>query len=119
MTVQYNRYTDAGGTHRVEWLGLSNADGDGDKIKAPGAGDKCVQVTGNFDSGTLTLEGSNVLDPGASDWVALNDTFGVALSFTSGGLRAVTESPLWVRARLTGAGASADVNVYLLARRTT
>ncbi len=74
--------------------------------------DACVQVTGTFGGGTVTIEGSN----DNTTWATLNNAQGTALTFTATGLKQVTERPRYIRPAVTGGAASAIV-VTLLMRR--
>lgn len=75
--------------------------------------DRSVQIGGTFgSSGTVVLEGSN---DGGSNYLTLNDAFGNALTFTSPGLKQITEVVERVRPRVTnGDGTTAiDVNLFM------
>lgn len=63
-----------------------------------------IQVTGIFDGGSLTVQGSNdVKDPIA--WFDLHDPVGDVLEFTEDSLRGIHESAVWVRLVTSGGDA--------------
>jgi hypothetical protein len=65
--------------------------------------DKTIGSVGT--GSTVTLEGSNDL----TNWTALNDNTGTAISLTSGAFAVVLENPLYVRAKATTAGATVTI----------
>jgi hypothetical protein len=103
-----------GNTNLAVW-NLTSADPDGDKITRPGASDRAVQVAGTFGGATVVIQGS--LNDGAT-WDTLHDPGGVAITFTSKGINAISENVTNIRAILSPVGSGANVNVYLLSRST-
>ena len=99
------------------WETLTETDTDGDAYTNPQAADVSVEAIGTFGGATISLEGSNVLSPGASDWVAVHDVAGTAIAFTEAGCALVAENMLHLRPSVSG-GSGTDVDVHLIARRT-
>lgn len=84
--------------HRVEWANLTSAD-----TALPASevnlNYKTVQVTGTFDGGTVTIQGSN--DNGVT-WSTLSDDInGNPLTFTSAGIEKIAENPGLIRPTTT------------------
>lgn len=86
---------------------------DGVQVAHTDSGDRTVQVTGTFGGATVLVEGS--LD--GSNWFTLRDAPGVALSFTSPGLRSVLENAPLIRARAAGGDGTTAIVVILNTRR--
>lgn len=105
----------APGTHRVSWSALT---GSGDTCL--GASDrnlsyKTVNVTGVFESSTVTIQGSNATDRAtATDWVTLNDINGSALTFTADRMETIAENPMWIRPVASGATGGTNVRVVMV-----
>ena len=77
--------------------------------------DNTVQVTGTFDSNTLTMQGSN--DAAASKTAfTLTDNNGLPVTFTAAGAKLIAEAPRYIRPSL-GAGASSDIDVTVQLRK--
>ena len=72
--------------------------------------DRSVQVFGTFGGATVTMQGSN---DGGTTWSTLNDTAGVALTFSAAGIKQVLEVSQMIRPSVAG-GAAADLDVHLL-----
>jgi hypothetical protein len=64
--------------------------------------DRTVQAVG---AGTVTIEGSNDL----TNWTALNDTTGTAISITGGAFAVILENPLYIRPKATSAAATVTI----------
>lgn len=112
-------YTESGANSvsvkTVRWEALSQTNSEGQRFQMGSHRDASVHVVGTFGSGTVVLRGSNLANPNvatAGDWVTLTDSNNAALSFTSAGLKAVTEFPLWISPLITGA-TGGDVDVML------
>lgn len=105
--------TNVAGGCVVSWAAIANND-TGSPEDFTGAADRSVQVTGTFDSGTVTIEGSN----DGTNYVTLTNMQGDALTFTAAGLRIVQELTRFIRPKLTGAGGSGVVAVHMMARVT-
>ncbi len=99
---------------------LTSADPTGDSMSAPGSADRSIQfVATTAGSATAALQGSNVESPSVdSDWIALTDGQGNAISFTASGVEMVAENMLHYRTILTTAGSGA-VWIALLFSRST
>ena len=74
--------------------------------------DNTVTVTGTFDSNTLTMQGSN----DGANWFTLTDNNGLSVTFTAAGGAYIVPAPRYIRPSL-GAGASSDIDVFVLLRR--
>ena len=99
--------------HEAYTWALTTANADGGPCRFQGSGDRTFQVTGNFGSGgTIVLQGS--LD--GSNWFTLSKPDGAAASFTTSGLTAVTESPIYIRP-FVSAGTGVSVTAILAIRR--
>jgi hypothetical protein len=108
-----------GNTYRTTWT-LTTAQGTGEYLKRPGASDRSVQVFGTFGGATCILEGSNdprvETAPGSAVWSPLTDASTTAISFTSAGIEAVNENPLYIRPRLSVAGTGASITISLVSK---
>lgn len=104
------------GTHRHRWGTLTSTDTQGEAVSIPGAADRTVQINGaDFDGATVIIEGSVEETP--TNFHTLTDPQGNAISKSSASLEAILENVTWVRPRLTGAGASTDIDVTILSRK--
>jgi hypothetical protein len=93
---------------RVKWAALGGSDV-GSAVGMADYQDRTVQVLGTFGSGTVVIQGSN--DDGTT-WATLTDPLGNALSFTSAGMKQITELPQYIRPSVTG-GTNSAIDVYL------
>lgn len=76
--------------------------------------DRSFQVTGTFGvGGNLRWAGSN----DETNYVALNDPFGVALNITAAGLKGVTEAAILQRPEVTAGDGTTTLVVTVFARR--
>jgi hypothetical protein len=69
--------------------------------------DRCVQVVGDFDGGTVAIEGSN--DGATYFTLTSSDSFGCALAFNAPGLKGVADNPAWLRPRRDGAAKTTTI----------
>ena len=97
----------------VTWEGLNSTDLDGAPVKVAEWADRTVQMVGTFDTGTVTMQGSN----DGSNWETLTDPLGNNVALTDEGIKALLEGPLYMRPLLSSAGASSDVDVIMIMRR--
>lgn len=98
------------------WATMANGD-DGTPIGFPQLSDAIsVQVKGTPGAGfSLNIEGSN---DGGTTWAILSNQAGTALTLTAVGIKAVAESTLLLRPRITaGDGTTAIVVIAVLRRR--
>lgn len=97
------------------WTGLTNATSDsGAPLGQPAWGERTVQVFGTFGvGGTLIIEGSN----DGTNWAAVANRAGTALSFTAAGINRIQDYPLYVRPRVTGGDGSTSLSVVIAAHR--
>lgn len=113
-TIAYTRTRPPAGNDRytiVAWAALASGD-DGLPLEYAQLADRTVQAGGTFDGGTVVIEGS--VD--GVTYHTLTDPQGNALSFTSGGLEAITEVVAYIRPRVTGGGAGTSINANILMR---
>jgi len=96
-----------GHEHTVTWAALDTPD-TGSTFKRTVFQDLYVQATGTFDSGTVTLQGSN----DGTNWVSLVDPQGNAIAFTAAGGEQLLETPVWIRPIISG-GTSPAINIIL------
>lgn len=73
------------------WANLSAGEA-GEKVLC-GARAKSVQVTGTFNSNTLTMQGSN----DGINWYTLKDINGNDVTFTAAGLKSIATPCLFIR----------------------
>lgn len=95
----------------VKWTGLTKATDDvGEAVKFGSWKDRTVQVTGTFGSGgSVSLKGSN----DGVNYVTLTDPNNNSCTFTSSGLKAVTELPLWIRPEVTAGDGTTSLTVWV------
>lgn len=74
--------------------------------------DRSIQVAGTFGGATVVVEGSN----DGSNWTTLRDPQGVALSFTSAGLKQILELTMYTRVSSSG-GTGTSVTATLVGRQ--
>lgn len=97
----------------ISWLGLSVADAVGAAFLSGDFQDKSVQVIGTFGAGgTVLIEGTNEATP--VNWSTLSDPAGVALSFTSAGIKAVLENTRWIRPKVSAGDGTTDIDVMMM-----
>jgi len=97
-----------GQSSMITWSALATGD-TGRPVQDCGLSDRSVQFTGAFGGATVVLEGSN----DGTNWVTLTDPAGVALSFTSAGLKQVLQITRYTRPNVSG-GAAVAINCNLL-----
>jgi hypothetical protein len=95
---------------KASWA-LGNAD-TGVAIDRTDFADRSVQVEGTFGAATVTIQGSN----DGTNWETLRDPQGVALSFTSAGLKQILETTLYIRPVSSG-GTGTALTVTLVGRK--
>jgi hypothetical protein len=108
--------------NKVTWAGMANTDvGVGpDGVTATGFKsaeymDRSFQVKGTFGvGGTMLIEGSN---DGGTTWATLNDAFGNALSFTTAGIKQVTEMVEMIRPRVSAGDGTTALAVIAYMRK--
>ena len=96
----------------VTWSGLLNGD-DGTRVTLSDFPDRTVQFLGTFGTGgSVSFEGSN----DGTNWLVLTDPQGNAITKTAASMEFVTETPLYVRPRVTAGDGTTDLTVILFAR---
>ena len=101
----------------ITWT-LTDLDGVGSPVNRSLAADKTVQIGGTFNSGTVTLQGSND-DPkqvNPMQWDTLHDPLGVAITATAVKIVAIMENPLFIRPVMTGTVGAASVKVTMVSK---
>ena len=95
------------------WTALGSADS-GTPVSYLNFADATVTVEGTFSTGgSCTLEGSN----DGTNYYALTDPQGNAITKTAAGIELVTEAPRYYRPRCTAGDGSTAIQVRLLLRR--
>lgn len=95
----------------VSWSALTTTNTFGTAIDMDDFQDRTVQVTGTFGAGgTVTIKGSN---DGGNTWATLTDPLGNALTFTSAGMKQITELPALIRPDAVAGDGTTSLNVYL------
>lgn len=99
-------------TKMVFWEGLVTGD-TADPVEMPDWPDMTVQIVGTFAGGTsVSLTGSN----DGTNYVALTDPQGNAITKTAAALEAVTEAPRYIKPTIAS-GVADDIDVYLICRK--
>lgn len=93
---------------------LTAADTEGMSIAPHEFGDRTVQFAGDFDGANATLQGSN----DGTNWVALTDPQGNALTKSAGALETVMETPRYTKVTSSGGGGSQSITISIFCRRT-
>jgi hypothetical protein len=83
-------------------LGAANVD--------PAAHVKTVQVTGDLDGNTLTMQGSN----DGITWFTCTDQAGADVAFTSAGGKVIAENPTYVRPKISAGSGASDIAVSMV-----
>ena len=97
--------------HKYVWTPLNATDHTGVAVLIPYGADRCVAITGSFNTGTVLFEGSN----DNTNFFTLTDAQTSAISKTAAALEQVVEAPLYVRPKMTGAGTD-SITVTLICR---
>ena len=98
-----------------EWVAVANGD-TGAPIQTFNLVDLCVTIEGTFSvGGSCTLKGSN----DGTNYYALTDPQGNAITKTAAGIEMVTEAPRYIRPLVTAGDGTTSLSVYVLARRIT
>lgn len=105
--------TPSGKARLITWTGLLNGD-TGAPTDWVDFADRCLQVTGTFGAGgSVTIQGSN----DGTNWSALSDPQGNALTFTSSKLEQALELPRYVRPSVTAGDGTTSLEVTLCMRK--
>lgn len=97
----------------ITWSGLLNGD-TGTGVLIPYSEGMCFQVAGTFGSGgSVTLKGSN----DGTNYIALTDPQGNAITKTSAAIEQVEEKPLYIRPEVTAGDGTTDLVVTVLVNR--
>lgn len=90
----------------VSWTPVATGD-TGVPVENYSFSDRSVQVTGTFGGATCTIEGSN----DGVNYATLTDNAGVALTFTSTGLRQVLQITRYIRPSVTAGAGSLTITL--------
>lgn len=97
---------------RITWADMKNGD-TGSPVTLTNWADRTVQVTGTFGSGgSVTVKGSN----DATNFVAMTDPQGSALTFSSAGMKLCTEVPLTWRPEVTAGDETTALTITAVVR---
>ncbi len=102
------------GVARTLWEGVTASTTTNGAETAAALPDKTVYVTGTFNSGVVTMEGSN--NTATGPYVDCVDPQGNAIAFSADGQEAILENPQWIRPRVSGATGGTDVDVIMISR---
>ena len=95
------------------WLAVANGD-TGAPVKIANFADMTVTIDGTFGvGGSCTFQGSN----DGTNWYALTDPQGNAITKTAASMEQVTEAPRYVRPSVTAGDGTTAIDIRLVARR--
>jgi hypothetical protein len=98
----------------ITWT-LLDLDDSGAPVELVDYPDKTATITGTFGvGGSITLQGSN----NNTDWFALTDGQGNAITKTASGMELIVENPRYVRPLVTAGDGSTNLTVQILCRRS-
>lgn len=99
------------------WTGLTFTSTDtGEPFSYPDYPDMTVTFEGTFGTGgSITLQGSN----DGTNWYALTDAQGNAITKTAAGMEVIEEHPLYIRPSVTAGDGSTSLQCRIMARRAT
>lgn len=98
----------------VTWAGLAASGDVGAPIALSAWSDKTFVVAGTFTgTPTVAIEGSN----DGTNWVALSNRQGTAMSFTAAAMNTSQDRPVYVRPRLTAGSGGASIAVAVACHR--
>lgn len=102
----------AKGVHSVSWAALANGDTGSPSYEAT-LPIKEVSVTGTFGSaGSVSIEGSN----DDTNWFALSDPQGNAITITAAGMKRIQDNPKAIRPHVTAGDGTTAISVVLISR---
>ena len=98
----------------VKWLTLTTTNDEGEAFEMPSASDRSIHIIGTFGSGgTVHLQGSN----DGTNWIALTDPQGNAITKTATFVEMVTELTRYVRPFVSAGDGTTDLDAFLLVKR--
>jgi hypothetical protein len=110
MAATFTSKTIQRGVYLATWSGLASGE-IGEPQSGPKNADRSVQVDGTFGvGGSVSIEGSN----DGTNWFTLTDQAGVALSFTTAGIRSVLQASVYIRPKVAGGDGTTNLNVRIL-----
>lgn len=108
-----NNVSELGTVVLMTWSGLLNGD-TGAGAQWVDYSDRCIQVTGTFGAGgSVTIQGSN----DGTNWAALSDPQGNALTFTATKIEQALELPRYVRPSVTAGDGTTNLVVTICMRK--
>lgn len=102
-----------GSVKQILWSDLVSGNADGSKFAFVEWAERTIQVSGIWANATCTIQGSN----DGITWFVLADREGTALQAGVDFLSEVEENPLYLRPLVTGATATTNLDVLLIARK--
>lgn len=102
---------------RFTWtLTSTNTDGAPIHERWSDFADRSVEIKGNFDTGTVVIEGAN--DTTTPVYANMTDPQGNNIGKTSNAFEQIMEQAVLMRPRAIGANAAANLSITIMARRT-
>lgn len=99
----------------VSWSGMANGD-TGQQTELIDYPDRTITFTGTFGvGGSVTVQGSN----DGSNWFAMTDPQGNAITKTSASMEMLSEAPRYIRPIVTAGDGTTAIVAQILCRRTT
>lgn len=103
-------------TTKYVWEALLDDD-EGIKVQMAASADMTVQLLGTLGvAGAVTIEGSN---DGGTTWATLKSANGAALVMTALGIELIQPNPEFIRPHVTAGDGNTDLDVIIVAKRTT
>lgn len=93
-----------------EWSAMTQADNEGTSLPQPNFTDRAVQVSGTFGTASVSLNGT--ID--GTNYHTLTDPQGNALTFTSAGIKQISEAVRELKPVLSGGNGTTDLTVTIL-----
>ncbi len=98
----------------ITWTEL-DSDDSGEAVSLVDYTDRTVAITGTFGvGGSITMQGSN----DNTNWFALTDPQGNAITKTAAAMELMMEAPLYIRPLVTAGDGTTSLTVKVLCRRT-
>lgn len=97
---------------RIAWQGLASSES-GEAVSLAEFADRSVQIHGTFGGASVIIEGTN----DGTNWYALNDLQGAALSASTAKIEGIAELTYQIRPTISGGDGTTDISVTLFARK--
>ena len=112
-TINWTKTEIQGGGHVITWTNMANGDV-GQAFVGGGAADRSVQIRGTWGTGgSTTLKGSN----DGTNYLALTDPQGNAITKTADALEAVMELAAYTRPEVTAGDGTTAITVSLFVKK--